>query len=98
MFKPLPDCAAREVRVIIDGREVTVSADLSVAAAVLAHADGVTRMTPISITPRAPYCLMGVCFDCLMKIDGVQNRQACLVPVREGMRIERQSGKRLVSP
>jgi predicted molibdopterin-dependent oxidoreductase YjgC len=98
MFKPLPDCGAREVRVTIDGREITVCADLSVAAAVLAYADGVTRTTPISNTPRAPYCLMGVCFDCLMEIDGVQNRQACLVPVREGMRIERQSGKRMVSP
>ena len=98
MFKPLPDCAAPQVRVIVDGREIMVSADLSVAAAVLAHADGVTRTTPISNTPRAPYCLMGVCFDCLMEIDGVQNRQACLVPVRDGMRIERQSGKRMVSP
>ena len=98
MFKPLPDCAAPQVRVIVDGREIMVCADLSVAAAVLAHADGVTRTTPISNAPRAPYCLMGVCFDCLMEIDGVQNIQACLVPVREGMRIVRQSGKRMVSP
>jgi len=98
MFKPLPDSRAPEVRVVIDGREIMVSADLSVAAAVLAHADGVTRTTPVSDSPRAPYCLMGVCFDCLMEIDGVQNRQACLTPVREGMRIARQSGKRRVSP
>ena len=97
MFKPLPDSRAPEVRVIVDGRELLVSADLSVAAAVLAYADGVTRTTPVSGTPRAPYCLMGVCFDCLMEIDGVQNRQACLTPVREGMRIERQAGKRTVS-
>ena len=36
MFKPLPDSRAPEVRVIVDGRELLVSADLSVAAAVLA--------------------------------------------------------------
>ena len=40
---------------------------------------------------------MGVCFDCLVTIDGVGNRQGCLVPVREGMRVEtaaRQAGGR----
>ena len=38
--------------------------------------------------------MMGVCFDCLVTIDGVGNRQGCLVRVREGMRIETQQGKR----
>jgi len=37
---------------------------------------------------------MGVCFDCLVVIDGVGNRQACLVPVQDGMAIESQRGKR----
>jgi sarcosine oxidase subunit alpha len=44
--------------------------------------------------PRAPYCLMGVCFDCLVTVDGVGSRQGCLVPVHEGMTIETQLGKR----
>ena len=55
------------------------------------------RTTPVTGAPRAPYCMMGVCFDCLVTIDGVGNRQGCLVPVREGMRIEtqqRQAGGR----
>lgn len=38
--------------------------------------------------------MMGVCYECLMVIDGVASRQACLVPVAEGMRIERQPGAR----
>jgi len=38
--------------------------------------------------------MMGVCFECLVTIDGVGNRQGCLVPVREGMRVELQHGKR----
>jgi sarcosine oxidase subunit alpha len=44
--------------------------------------------------PRAPYCLMGVCFDCLVTIDGVGSRQACLVPVQRGMNVETQQGRR----
>jgi predicted molibdopterin-dependent oxidoreductase YjgC len=38
--------------------------------------------------------MMGVCFDCLMEIDGVPNRQACQVLVREGMQVRRQEGAR----
>jgi sarcosine oxidase subunit alpha len=38
--------------------------------------------------------MMGVCFDCLVTVDGVGNRQGCLVAVRPGMRIEIQRGKR----
>jgi len=44
--------------------------------------------------PRAPYCMMGVCFECLVTIDGVGSRQACLVRVAEGMRVEIQAGAR----
>jgi sarcosine oxidase subunit alpha len=52
------------------------------------------RTTPVSGAPRAPYCMMGVCFDCLVTIDGVGNRQGCLVRVRDGMQVEIQLGKR----
>ena len=37
-----------------------------------------------------PYCLMGVCFECLMEIDGEPDVQSCLVTVREGMVVRRQ--------
>ena len=46
---------------------------------------------------RAPYCMMGVCFECLVTIDGVGNRQACLIPVSAGMRVETQSGARAIA-
>lgn len=38
--------------------------------------------------------MMGACFDCLVTIDGVGNRQGCLTAVREAMAIETQRGKR----
>ncbi|RPJ73629.1 MAG: (2Fe-2S)-binding protein, partial [Desulfobacteraceae bacterium] len=42
--------------------------------------------------PCSPHCLMGVCFECMLEIDGVQ-RQACLTPVREGMIVDRHLGE-----
>jgi aerobic-type carbon monoxide dehydrogenase small subunit (CoxS/CutS family) len=35
--------------------------------------------------PRGLFCGMGVCFDCLVTVDGVENVRACLTPVTEGM-------------
>ena len=40
--------------------------------------------------PRAPFCMMGACFECLVEIDGRANQRACQVRVRGGMRVRRQ--------
>jgi sarcosine oxidase subunit alpha len=95
MFKRLPpEPAADAVTIYIGGERHVARATDSVAAAMLAAGIDHGRTTPVSGAPRAPYCMMGVCFDCLVEIDGVGNRQGCLVRVQEGMRIEMQRGKR----
>ena len=91
-FRRLGGADRASVTITVEGQRVRVPAGESVAAAILAHPLDHTRTTPISGAPRAPFCMMGVCFECLMEIDGVANRQACLVPVAEGMRIRRQHG------
>jgi predicted molibdopterin-dependent oxidoreductase YjgC len=91
MFRRLDD-ARPEVTFDFEGRPVTARAGESVAAALLAAGLRGFRATPVSGTVRAPWCMMGVCFDCLMEIDGVGSRQACLVPIAEGMQVRRQRG------
>jgi D-hydroxyproline dehydrogenase subunit gamma len=93
MFKLLPDAAGATVTVVISGRGVAVPEGCTAAAAMLMHGAGITRTTPVSGEGRTPYCMMGVCFECLMEIDGEPNQQGCLVIVREGMRIAPQLGK-----
>lgn len=96
MFRRLPDLVdTASVTLTIDGSAITARATDAVAAALLAAGHAACRETAVSNTPRGPYCLMGVCFDCLVSIDGVGNRQGCLVRVREGMRVETQRGKRV---
>ena len=97
MFQRLPDVSATTVRISIEGEPFETREGDTVAAALLAAGHDHCRTTAISGTPRAPYCMMGVCFDCLVNIDGVANRQGCLVRVREGMRVEIQRGKREVA-
>jgi D-hydroxyproline dehydrogenase subunit gamma len=93
MFRRLTETGP-SVTIMVDGEPVAARAGDSVAAALLAAGIDHCRTTPVSESPRAPYCLMGVCFDCLVTIDGVGSRQGCLVPVRDGMKVETQIGKR----
>lgn len=99
MFRPASDsCTAgasgARIRFTFEGQPMTARAGDTVAAALLANGTASFRETPISGTPRGPYCMMGVCFECLVVIDGVGNRQACLIPVEDGMVIARQHGAR----
>ncbi len=94
MFQRVGDRVGSDVVITVDGAQVNARPGDTVAAALLAAGLGATRTTPVSGSPRAPYCMMGVCFECLVTIDGVGNRQACLIPVSAGMRVETQKGKR----
>jgi len=93
MFKRLDD-AGTTMTLTVDGTPIRARSGDTVAVAMLAAGIDHCRTTPVNDVPRAPYCLMGVCFDCLVTIDGVGSRQGCLVPVREGMKVETQLGKR----
>jgi D-hydroxyproline dehydrogenase subunit gamma len=94
MFQRLPEAGGEMVSLTVDGKPLRARADDTVAAALLANGIVSCRTTPVSGSPRAPYCMMGVCFDCLVTVDGVGNRQGCLVRVRQGMAVETQRGKR----
>jgi D-hydroxyproline dehydrogenase subunit gamma len=91
MFKRLPDVAGATVAVTIDGTPFSAREGDSVAAALLLAGRAACGTTAVTGQKRAPYCLMGVCFECLVTIDGESARQACLIPVRDGMRIETQA-------
>lgn len=80
-----------------DGRVLSLPGGVSLAAALLASGVRSTRTTPVGGRPRAPYCLMGVCFECLVEVDGVPNCQACMITVRDGMRVRTQDGARALT-
>ena len=82
------------VRIEFEGREIIAQNGDSVAAALLAAGVGYFRELPASDTRRAPFCMIGNCFECLLEIDGQANRQGCMVAVREGMRVKVQRGAR----
>lgn len=98
MFRSRPDGDPATIAVVVEGRTILVPAGASAAAAVLVARFRSIRQTPVGGSERAPYCMMGVCFDCLAEIDGVPNRQSCMVEAQPGMRIRRQICARKIDP
>jgi predicted molibdopterin-dependent oxidoreductase YjgC len=96
MFRKLHKPGAAVVTIEIDGVQVAAEAGEMVAAVILRQSEPWSRRTPVTGAKRAPYCMMGVCFECLAEVDGVASVQTCLAPVRQGMRVVRQTSKRRI--
>jgi predicted molibdopterin-dependent oxidoreductase YjgC len=75
-----------------DGRPVPYAEGQTVGAAL--WADGVRswRRTRFGGRPRGLFCGIGVCFDCLVEVDGRPDQRACLVPARPGAVVRTQEG------
>lgn len=95
MFRSLRDEPVSLVTLTIDGEPCSVPTHASVAAALLQRGS-IARTTATSGSARAPYCMMGVCFDCLVEIDGVPDCQACMTEAEDGMTVRSQHGLRRV--
>ncbi|MCG8709399.1 (2Fe-2S)-binding protein [Brenneria sp. 4F2] len=73
-----------------EGQTIQAQAGDSVAAALVGANLRSLRDSVVSGSPRGVFCMMGSCFDCLVEIEGIANRQACMTTVREGMNVRRQ--------
>jgi len=97
MFEPMMLPAneqRRAIEITVEGRHVPAREGETLATALLNAGVVAFRRTPASGQPRAPLCLMGVCFDCLVEVDGAQNVQSCMVEVRAGMQVRLPAGAR----
>ena len=84
------DGPEKTVTIRVEGQPIEVPAGITVAAALLNRDPGHFCRSAAAHEPRAPHCLMGVCFECLCEIDGIPNRQACLEQVTDGMQVNPQ--------
>ena len=89
MFRLQDAGAKKTVDIEIDGQRESVPDGITVAAAMLLRGYTSFRHTPRNGSPRAVYCMIGHCFECLLEIDGRANRRACQQEVHQGMQIRR---------
>lgn len=88
LAKSRPDAAPVELS--INGQTVSVEAGTTVWAAMALADQRITRQAPLTEKPRSAYCAMGVCFECMVEVNGMPNRQACLTEVQPGMQVVTQ--------
>ncbi len=84
--------AEATLTIYLDGRAIPARAGETIAACLLRAGITHFRTTPVSGVRGLPYCMIGQCFDCLIEIDGIGSRQACLNQVESGMRLRTQDG------
>ena len=74
------------VTIVVDGARIEAHAGQTIAAALIANGRRIFRHTRNEGKPRGVYCGMGVCFDCIVKVNG-QTERACMKKVESGMEV-----------
>ncbi|MEO7131951.1 MAG: (2Fe-2S)-binding protein [Dermatophilaceae bacterium] len=76
----------------LDGRPIGFRPGQTIGGALLAAGTLSWRTTRLGGRPRGLFCGIGVCFDCLVTVDGSPNERACLVLAEDGMSVTTQDG------
>jgi len=76
------------ITITVNGQPVPAFAGESIAAVLMAAGFRALRCAEASGSPRGFYCGMGMCFDCLVTIDGVPNQRSCMAEARNGCVVE----------
>ncbi len=84
--------ASRRDSFTFDGADVPFVPGQSIAAALVQEGRRTTRLTRFADKPRGLFCGIGVCFDCLVTVDGRPNVRACTEPARAGAAVQTQRG------
>jgi D-hydroxyproline dehydrogenase subunit gamma len=74
------------VRITVDGEPLEAYAGESLAVSLAAAGKLVIRHSPVAGSARGMFCLMGVCQECLVHVDGLPVT-ACTEPVQDGMQV-----------
>lgn len=72
----------------VNGQTVAAYPGETIATALMAAGYRAFRATEASAAPRGIFCGMGICFDCLVTVDGLPNQRACMSQAREGSVVE----------
>ncbi len=88
----------RRVKIIFEGREIPAFESETIAAAL--YAAGVIQFNYSSKLhrPRGPFCMIGKCSQCMMRVDGVPHVRTCITSVRDGLTVERERGHEVELP
>lgn len=81
--------APQNFNIEVNGQKIQGRSGQTIAAALINAGVKVFRHTPAQ-APRGIFCGMGVCFECVVTVNGIPDQRACMTLVQPGMKIETQ--------
>jgi len=82
-----PVVSGAAVTILVEGQPVEARRGQMLAATLIASGRFVMRRTRRSGSPRGLFCAMGICYDCVMTINGRAGIRACMTKVEDGMQV-----------
>ncbi|CAN2201755.1 2Fe-2S iron-sulfur cluster binding domain containing protein [Candidatus Nanopelagicaceae bacterium] len=79
---------SKQISFTFNGVAVQCEEGQSIAAALIHAGTRELRTTRFGDEPRSIFCGIGICFDCVVVVDGVANQRSCLITAKANMKIE----------
>ncbi|MGE5340580.1 MAG: (2Fe-2S)-binding protein [Candidatus Omnitrophota bacterium] len=77
-----------KITFFVNGKEVDAYKGETLLAALIAAGYKQLKKSPVKGTPRSALCGMGVCFECIVNVNGVPNIRSCMTEVENNMKVE----------
>jgi aerobic-type carbon monoxide dehydrogenase small subunit (CoxS/CutS family) len=81
----------KKVSFTFNGKDFECESGQTIAAALIAADQRELRSTRFGNEPRSIFCGIGICYDCVVIVDGIANQRSCLIEARDGMKVESAS-------
>lgn len=76
------------VKLLVNGNEIPAYKGETILAALMAAGIKTLKRSPLNNDPRGALCGMGVCFECMVTVNGIPNIRSCMTEVENNMEIE----------
>jgi len=76
------------IQFTVNGETVSAYKGETLLAALIAGGYRETKISPLKKEPRSALCGMGVCFECMVTVNGEPNTRSCMTEVQENMVVE----------
>jgi sarcosine oxidase subunit alpha len=77
-----------KVTLSVNGKEIHAYKGETLLAALIAAGYKSLKQSPLRDEPRGALCGMGVCFECIVTVNGQPNIRSCMTEVEDNMKVE----------
>jgi predicted molibdopterin-dependent oxidoreductase YjgC len=91
---PIKPAPPTPVTITVDGQPASGVAGQSLAGVVLASGTLALRLTSAQGRPRSVFCGIGICYDCLVEVNGQRDVRACQRRAADGDVVTTQHDRR----